>query len=76
VSPSPERIGRYRTRGVIGTGAFATVYRAYDSRLDSDVAVKVLAENHALDPDLRERFVLEGQLLRRMASPHILTCTT
>ena len=68
-----ERIGRYRLGAVIGTGAFATVYRAHDDRLDSDVAIKVLAENHAFDADLRERFVLEGHLLRRMASPSILT---
>lgn len=73
MSASVERIGRYRLGAVIGTGAFATVYRAHDDRLDSDVALKVLAENHAFDADLRERFVLEGQLLRRMASPHILT---
>ncbi|MGI8755312.1 MAG: serine/threonine-protein kinase [Acidimicrobiales bacterium] len=73
MSPAAERLGRYRLGAVIGTGAFATVYRAHDDRLDSDVAIKVLAENHAFDADLRERFVLEGQLLRRMASPHILT---
>lgn len=70
--PTPDRIGRYPVQAVLGAGAFATVYRARDARLGSDVAVKVLAENHAFDADLRERFVLEGQLLRRMASPHIL----
>ncbi len=72
-APIPDRIGRYAVRAVLGTGAFATVYRAHDGRLEGDVAIKVLAENHAFDAELRERFVLEGQLLRRMASPHILT---
>jgi serine/threonine protein kinase len=56
----------------IGSGGFATVYRAIDERLDADVAIKVLAENHALDPDVRERFISEAQLLRRVASAAIL----
>ena len=46
--------------------------RARDERLDADVAVKLLAENHSLTPDVRERFVTEGQLLRRARSPHVV----
>ncbi len=65
-------LGRYRLGPPIGTGGFATVYRATDERLDCEVAVKVLAENHALDPDMRERFVGEAQLLRRAASDAIV----
>jgi serine/threonine protein kinase len=57
---------------LIGTGAFATVFRARDDRLDADVALKVLAENHSFDPDLRERFIMEGHLLRRVDSPHVV----
>lgn len=68
-----ERIGRYLVEEVVGTGAFATVYRARDERLDGHVALKVLAENHAFDPDLRERFILEGRLLRRVSSPNVIT---
>jgi serine/threonine protein kinase len=67
------RIGRYRVDSVLGTGAFATVYRAADERLDDTVAVKVLAENHSLDPDLRERFLTEGRVLRRITSAHVVT---
>jgi tRNA A-37 threonylcarbamoyl transferase component Bud32 len=70
--PPPQRIGRYRIREVIGTGGFATVYRATDERLDVDVAVKVLAENHSLDPDVRERFIAEGRRLRLVHSPHVV----
>lgn len=68
-----QRIGRYRVDAVLGAGAFATVYRAVDERLDDTVAVKVLAENHSLDPELRERFLTEGRVLRRIASPHVVT---
>jgi hypothetical protein len=72
MAPLPQRIGRYRIREVIGTGGFATVYRATDERLDVDVAVKVLAENHSLDPDVRERFIAEGRRLRLVRSPHVV----
>jgi serine/threonine protein kinase len=66
------RIGRYRVESVLGTGAFATVYRAVDERLDDTVAVKVLAENHSLDPEIRKRFLTEGRVLRRIDSPHVV----
>ena len=69
----PERIGRYPVRALIGAGGFATVYRAVDDRLDTDVAVKVLAENHSLEPDVRRRFIEEGRRLRRVRSPHVVT---
>jgi len=70
--PAGTRIGRYRVEAVIGTGAFATVYRAVDERLEDTVAIKVLAENHSLDPELRKRFLTEGRVLRRVDSPHVI----
>jgi eukaryotic-like serine/threonine-protein kinase len=66
------RIGRYVVEQVIGTGAFATVYRALDERLGATVAVKLLADNHCLDPDIRARFIDEGRVLRRIDSPHVV----
>ena len=66
------RIGRFRVEAVVGTGAFATVYRAVDDRLDDVVAVKVLAENHSLDLEIRKRFLTEGRVLRRIVSPHVV----
>ena len=62
------RIDRYRIIAPIGSGGFATVYRAVDERLGSEVALKVLAENHSLVPDYRERFISEAQHLRRVDS--------
>ncbi len=62
------RFGRYRIIAPIGSGGFATVYRAVDERLGSEVALKVLAENHSLVPDSRERFISEAQHLRRVDS--------
>jgi len=66
--PHGGKIGRYRIVAPIGSGGFATVYRAFDERLGSELALKVLAENHSLVPDYRERFISEAQHLRRVDS--------
>ena len=66
------RIGRYRLEEVVGVGSFATVHRAVDSWLEDTVALKVLAENHSLNPEVRERFIAEGRSLRRINSPHVV----
>ncbi|MEL6981523.1 MAG: serine/threonine-protein kinase [Actinomycetota bacterium] len=60
-------LDRYRVDEVIGTGGFSTVYRAMDERFDTPVAIKVLADNHAVSVEVRERFIAEAQLLRRLA---------
>jgi serine/threonine protein kinase len=67
-----ERIGPYRVERVLGTGAFATVWLAHDERLDADIAVKVLADNWALDEEVRRRFSEEARILWRAASDHIV----
>lgn len=66
-----QRIGRYEVVDHLGVGSFATVHRARDLRLDDEVALKVLAENHSLNPDMLERFIGEGRALRRARSPHV-----
>lgn len=68
-----QRIGRYRLDGTLGVGSFATVYRAVDENLDDVVALKVLAENHSLNPEIRERFIAEGRSMRRARSPHVVS---
>ncbi len=61
---------RYEVGKIVGTGAFATVHEARDLRLDSRVAIKVLAQNWAADPSVCERFGREATLLRRVRSSH------
>lgn len=68
----PENIGHYRVEGLLGTGGFATVYLARDERLSAQVAVKVLADNHSRNPDIRRRFIDEGQVIRRLDSERII----
>lgn len=67
-----NHIGRYRLIRVLGSGAFATVWLARDEDLDIDVAIKVLAENWSTDAGVRERFLHEARLLRRIASPRVV----
>ena len=73
---APERIGRYEVDGVLGHGGFATVYSAVDPMLDARVAVKLLAENWCLDPDVVARFVREAQIMWRSDDDHIVRVHT
>ncbi|MFE9957838.1 serine/threonine-protein kinase [Micromonospora sp. NPDC005299] len=63
---APTRIGAYRVERLLGAGSFATVWLAYDPVLDGRVAIKVLAENWSHDLRVRERFLDEARLLRRL----------
>ncbi len=67
-----DRIGRYELVELLGTGSFAAVYRALDPALDTEVAIKVLADHHSAVPDIRERFIGEARLLRRLASDRLV----
>ncbi len=67
-----RQIGRYRLDRSIGSGAFATVWQGFDPELEAPVAVKVLADNWALHADVRERFLSEARLLRRIESRRVV----
>ena len=69
----PDRIGRYEIRSVLGAGGFGTVVAAFDEALDAHVAVKILNVQYADDLPMRERFVQEARLLRRVRSPHVIS---
>ena len=68
-----ERLaGRYRLDARIGSGGFATVFRARDLRLDRDVAVKVLLAHHATDPVIAARFEREARVLAAVSHPNVV----
>lgn len=67
-----RQIGRYRLDAVHGSGAFATVWRGFDTELEIPVAVKILAENWSHHADVRQRFLEEARLLRRIASDRVV----
>ena len=65
------RIGPYEILAPLGAGGMGEVYRARDSKLNRDVALKILPEAFALDPDRLARFKREAQVLASMNHPNI-----
>ncbi len=68
---SGVRIGVYEVVGLIGAGGMGEVYRARDSRLQRDVAIKVLPEAFAADRERLARFEREAQVLASLNHPNI-----
>ena len=66
------RVGPYEIVSSIGAGGMGEVYRARDTRLNRDVAVKVLPQSFAADQDRLRRFTLEAQSAGVLNHPHIL----
>jgi len=65
------RIGPYEIIASLGAGGMGEVFRARDAKLNRDVALKVLPEAFALDPDRLARFKREAQLLASLNHPNI-----
>jgi len=65
------RLGPYAIVGPLGKGGMGIVYRARDTRLGRDVAIKVLLASLASDPDRVRRFEREARLLAALSHPHI-----
>src|SRR6185295_13199042 len=66
-----QRIGPYQIRERIGAGGMGEVYRARDTKLDRQVAIKVLLPAVANDPDRLARFSREARVLASQNHPHI-----
>lgn len=69
--PPGTRLGAYAITGQLGAGGMGEVYRARDSRLGRDVALKILPEGFATDPDRLARFEREARTLASLNRPHI-----
>lgn len=67
-----EEFGRYRLRGTLGTGGMGQVYRAYDTALDREVALKVLHAGAATDPVFVARFKREARVAAGIDEPHVV----
>lgn len=67
-----EKLGRYRVLDRLGRGAMGEVYLCHDDDLNRDVAVKVLAEAHRHNPELRARFVREARAVARITHLNVV----
>jgi serine/threonine protein kinase len=65
------RVGVYEITAPIGEGGMGQVYRARDTRLNRDVALKILPDAFASDPDRLARFTREAQTLASLNHPNI-----
>src|ERR1700736_2853146 len=66
------RLGPYEILAPLGAGGMGEVYRARDGKLDRDVAVKVLPQSVAADPDTLARFEREAKAVAALSHPNIL----
>src|SRR5579862_7530607 len=69
----PDRFGPYQVEGRLGAGGMGQVYRARDTRLGREVAVKVIAHDKADDPGLQARFEREARAASALNHPNIVS---
>jgi Tol biopolymer transport system component len=67
------RVGPYEILAPLGAGGMGEVYRAKDTRLGRDVAIKVLPSHLTDDPDIKARFEREAKAISQLTHPHICT---
>src|SRR6058998_1686573 len=70
---SGTRLGPYEIVAPLGAGGMGEVYRARDTRLARDVAIKLLPAAFAADPQWLERFRREARMLAALNHPNIVT---
>jgi len=64
---------RYELEELVGTGGMSTVFRAHDRQLERRVAIKILHEHYAGDPEYLERFRREARAVAQLSHPNIVT---
>ena len=67
------KLGPYEIVAPLGAGGMGEVYRARDTRLGRDVAIKVLPQHLSANPDVRARFEREARTVSSLNDPHICT---
>jgi formylglycine-generating enzyme required for sulfatase activity/predicted esterase/predicted Ser/Thr protein kinase len=68
-----DTVAHYRIDARLGEGGMGVVYRAYDTRLHREVALKVLPPEHLADPELRQRLTREARAASTLNHPNIVT---
>src|SRR6202165_1573088 len=67
------KLGPYEVIAPLGSGGMGEVYRARDTRLDREVAIKVLRANLSSDNSLKQRLEREARAVSKLSHPHICT---
>ena len=74
MNPLPVKsIAHYRIVEPIGAGGMGAVYKAYDSKLQRTVAIKLLPSEYVAQDDRRRRFFQQARAASALSHPHILT---
>jgi serine/threonine protein kinase/tetratricopeptide (TPR) repeat protein len=73
MSQPQQKLGKYQIRKELGKGAMGVVYLAYDSVLEREVALKVMASTIVSDKDLKERFEREAKAVASLQHRNIVT---
>lgn len=68
-----DSVGRYRIVALVGSGAFGTVYQAWDPKLGRHVAIKFVRHDRVLTDALRTRFEREAQAIATVRHPNVVT---
>lgn len=72
--PGSTISNRYLVEGVLGAGAFGTVYEVYDIETSSDAAIKVLNEHLHTEDRARKMMLREGKILQKLEHPNVVKC--
>src|SRR6202451_4322077 len=68
---SGAKLGPYEIQSELGAGGMGEVYRARDTRLDRQVAIKILAAHLSSSPELKQRLEREARAISSLNHPHI-----
>jgi serine/threonine-protein kinase len=73
ITATSDRWGHLRLLERIGSGAFGEVFRAWDTRLDREVALKLLPTTPSSDSEIESSIIREGRLLAKVRHPNVIT---
>jgi len=73
--PKPGELfeGRYELLDILGSGGVGTVFRALQTDINRYVAIKILHQHIAVDPEFRQRFLREAQALNKLNHPNVVS---